>query len=666
MMSRRLQIDIALVAALLMLLLLSAGCSTSDPAGEVILPGEEEENEVLITHYEIANSLTAYPSQKVTLFGRGFQDGDILHFVDSAHRFAVSMTASAAYHASFILPAEVREGTYTLTLNRGNKSQLLGEMKLILTLNPNAVGDKEGATIKGIVYSGVTPLPGVRVSDGVITTTTDANGHYWLNSRKEKGYVFLSLPSGYEAESAPTRSLPGFWHTTENDAGKLEQHNFHLVKRDNKRHTLIVGSDIHVSAGKLNKDIERFKTGFLAEAGTFVNSRSTDQPVYTFILGDMSHDLYWYSNQFDIFSYKSLLENYPSPLFHIMGNHDNDPYIANDQQAEHAYRRAFGPTYYSHNMGEVHYIMLDNSVYVNKGGSQGVVGDRSIQQYIDPVQLQWLKEDLAAIADKNAPLIIGMHCPAYSNNRDTTFTNQPAFEPASKTSELTGLLHEFTQVHLLSGHIHHNANMVISDQLFEHNVASICETWWWGGRLTETPICKDGTPAGYALYEINGKEISWKYKSIGKEADKQFRSYDMNTVKALFENPEIIALLARYSNRGDGRDYKNVADDAVLINVWNYDPQWDITVTEAGSMKKLPGKRVLLRDPLHTYCYEIQRWNRVDKTISNSHASTPSAHMFIVETDSPNSTLEITVTDRFGAVYKETMRRPGKFDPSLF
>lgn len=83
-------------------------------------------------------------------------------------------------------------------------------------------------------------------------------------------------------------------------------------------------------------------------------------------------------------------------------------------------------------------------------------------------------------------------------------------------------------------------------------------------------------------------------------------------------------------------------------------------------MKKLPVKRVLLRDPLHTYCYEIQRWNRVDKTISNSHASTPSAHMFIVETDSPDSTLEITVTDRFGAVYKETMRRPGKFDPSLF
>jgi hypothetical protein len=128
----------------------------------------------------------------------------------------------------------------------------------------------------------------------------------------------------------------------------------------------------------------------------------------------------------------------------------------------------------------------------------------------------------------------------------------------------------------------------------------------------------------------------------------------------------VIDLLARYSNRGIGRDYEEVPDDAVLINVWNYDPQWSITVTEIESQKKLPLKRVLLRDPLHTLCYEIERWNRVDKTISNSHASSPSAHMFIVETDHPDTTLEIEVIDRFGTIYKETMTRPKQFDASIF
>ncbi len=653
--------------SLILIFLLFLGCSKLDPTGELPIPGDEDEIKgALITHFDVGDSLTVYPTEKVTLYGRGFKDGDLLHFKGKENHFEVKMIESATYHSHLIVPPEVHEDTYTLILNRDSDSQVLAEVTLLLTLNLNAVGDKEGATVKGVVYSGTTPLAGVRVSDGVITTTTNVNGYYWLNSRKEKGYIFLSLPSGYEAKPAPHKSLPGFWQSMEKEGDKLEQHNFHLVKKANKRHTLIVGADIHLFSSKLSKDIERFKNGFLAEASQLVNTLSDDQAVYTFILGDMSHDLYWYSNAFDIFSYRNLINDYPSPMFHVMGNHDNDPYIANDHQAEHAYIRAFGPTYYSHDIGEAHYIMLDNSIYLNKGGASGVVGDRSIKQYIDPVQLQWLREDLEAITDKSAPLIIGMHCPAYSNNQDNTFNHYPAFDPASKNDELIGLLNGFTQVHILSGHIHHNANIVISDHLYEHNVASICETWWWGGRLTDTPICKDGTPAGYGVYQINGREVSWKYKSIGKNADIQFRTYDMNSVKALFNTPEVIDLLARYSNRGIGRDYEEVPDDAVLINVWNYDPQWSITVTEIESQKKLPLKRVLLRDPLHTLCYEIERWNRVDKTISNSHASSPSAHMFIVETDHPDTTLEIEVIDRFGTIYKGTMTRPKQFDASIF
>ncbi len=41
-------------------------------------------------------------------------------------------------------------------------------------------------------------IAGVVVSDGVETVQTDNNGVYQLKSEKESGYVFISVPGGYE------------------------------------------------------------------------------------------------------------------------------------------------------------------------------------------------------------------------------------------------------------------------------------------------------------------------------------------------------------------------------------------------------------------------------------------------------------------------------------
>lgn len=71
-------------------------------------------------------------------------------------------------------------------------------------------------------------------------------------------------------------------------------------------------------------------------------------------------------------------------------------------------------------------------------------------------------------------------------------------------------------------------------------------------------------------------------------------------------------------------------------------------------------KRVKVPDPLHIISYEAKRLN-AGATPTSSFITTKSAHMFKVTASSPDSTLEISVTDRFGNVYPETMIRPKAF-----
>ena len=88
----------------------------------------------------------------------------------------------------------------------------------------------------------------------------------------------------------------------------------------------------------------------------------------------MTWDRYWNDNKFTIPTYKRLLQEvqYPLPVFHLMGNHDNDPTIANDDfAAAGPFRQIIGPTDFSFNIGNVHYILLDIA-HLGRRRSMGV------------------------------------------------------------------------------------------------------------------------------------------------------------------------------------------------------------------------------------------------------------------------------------------------------
>ena len=100
----------------------------------------------------------------------------------------------------------------------------------------------------------------------------------------------------------------------------------------------------------------------------------------------------------------------------------------------------------------------------------------------------------------------------------------------------------------------------------------------------------------------------------------------------------------------------------VLINVWGYDPEWTVEVTEG--VTPLTVQRVSAKDPLHIISYEAKRLN-VGAVPTSSFVTGNTAHMFRVRASSATSTLEIKVTDRFGRIYSETMTRPKDFTWSM-
>lgn len=643
--------------SLLLTPLCFAGCSDAEP--EPVFQTDKLVRDILVPE-----NMEVYAGQKYELQGKGYQTGDVLRFAGASSTLDAPVEEAGETFARFAVPAQLEAVKYTLTLHRGENSQLLGNTTVRFVRNTD-VPDKEGMNIKGMVYSGETALAGVWVSDGVLFTQTDADGCYWLKSQKKHGYVFVSLPSGYQP--AVDKAMPAFWASLYKDASRTEQHDFSLTRVDNDKHTIVVATDIHLANRNSPLDYKQFADGFMKDVKTFATANSA-APIYGLCLGDLSWDGYWYKNSWALPQCKEALATLPFPLYATMGNHDNDPRVAGDFGAEATYKSIMGPSYYSMNIGKVHYIMLDNNVYNNPGANED---DRSYYKYITAVQLAWLKEDLKHV-DPQTPIIVGMHCPSYViSSLVGNFVLYRSFnEPsnAAASNDLLNCFKGFKTVHLVSGHTHYNMTMPLSakgiggaDYMVEHNIAAVCGSWWWTAQYANNNLCKDGSPDGYKVFEVDGASIKWYYKGVGLDKSKQFRTYDMNVVKKYWQtDSEIAALVAKYTARKN--DYSTVGDNAVLINLWSYDTfgleGWTISVTENGN--PLDVKGAMLRDPLHTLSYDAPRTAR-SGSITEDFASAPTPHMLLVTASSATSTLEITVTDKFGNVSRETMTRPKSF-----
>ena len=90
-----------------------------------------------------------------------------------------------------------------------------------------------------------------------------------------------------------------------------------------KTYTLFVMSDVHLIGNATHRDLEQFRSTFLPDITAAVEATSGE--VFSLSLGDMTTDSRWYHDNFALPEYLREFRTYPSAIYHIMGNHDNDP-----------------------------------------------------------------------------------------------------------------------------------------------------------------------------------------------------------------------------------------------------------------------------------------------------------------------------------------------------
>lgn len=644
------------------LAIMSAAVSCK-PSGDDPTPEDEK---ITLSGVLIPGSIEACEGDPITITGKGFAAGDVfrLSSVDQtpAVEFTAPLTNITAASAAFAIPEGISTGKYKITIVRNSLSLSLGTISFTLKVNVD-VPELAGYNIRGLVFADGRGIEGAVVSDGVEVVKTNSKGIYYLKSDFKYGYVFISVPGGYQVETKDC--IPQFFVRTNGGSQRID---FSLTKVDNDKHIVVTMADMHLA--NRNNDISQFTSGFMPDVRSLMGSyEARGIKAYGLTLGDMSWDQYWYNNSYALPDYLNDIKNLGYPIFNTTGNHDNDPYVADDWGAQQPFMKNVGPIYYSFNLGKIHYIVLDDIQYNNVGASYGVIGTRSYVNAVTADQMNWIAKDLAAIDDKTTPVMVAMHIQLHSNP-SVSGMNGTSNISLTNGAALKNLFAQFKTVHVVTGHTHINYWVGDVDteaqQFMEHNTAAVCATWWWTGKngYAGNHICTDGSPGGYGVWAMDGKDMKWSYKGIGKAEDYQFRAYDLNNVHITADKycPNTSDANKTAFNTTYATPYNTSNQgNQVLINVWGWDDKWSIEVTEAG--KALNVTRVQTRDPLHIISYAAQRYRVANAT--PTFGTTNTGHMFRVTASSADSDLEIKVTDRFGNVYKQTMERPKAFSTSM-
>lgn len=558
------------------------------------------------------------------------------------------------------LADEYESGSYTAYLKRDARKKQIGKIYINIVdkidFEPSA-----GTTVFGLVSSEEGPVANVVVSDGTEVTVTDDKGIYELKSAKKWGYVFISVPSGYEV--AAEGVFPQFYQTLKGAADVVEQKDFKLTKVDGQdRYKLFLLGDMHL-ANRTN-DAAQF-TQFTTDLNAYMAQHS-GQKMYALTLGDMTWDHYWYKNNYALPQYRETINRQVKNLqiYHTMGNHDNDFMTTSDYDAAVKYVDCIGPTFYSFNIGQVHYVVMDNIDCSAYDGTDS----RNYVKKLSNEQLNWLAKDLAYV-DKSTPLIVAMHAQIYKPT-STGF----AFDHDSANTEALLAALDGYEVHFVTGHTHKVYNITPDDDvvkgrdIHEHNSGAICASWWWSGNLTPgVHVSIDGAPGGYAIWDIDGTDFAWLYKSTGWPEEYQFRSYDLNNVSFSMDDvpniPSNVRIQLAYKKYVNA--YPENSDNEVLIKIWNWNSNWELSVVDERG-KTLEYTPVWAYDPLHIAALSVPRFNNSGITSTPSFVTESATNFFKVKADDADVDLTITVKDEFGHTWTEEMQRPKAFSTDAY
>lgn len=400
-------------------------------------------------------------------------------------------------------------------------SILIGSLLLTsITFQAQNITIEPDKDLVGIVSDGNKGVEGVVVSDGYTTAVTNKDGVYQLARNELAKFVFITPPNNYEIPVAG--KLPAQYKPI-NQELKIVYANFQITKgKADNNFTLIAIADPQPS---VDWEADRFRNETIEDMNLLVKTYYSNIPVQGIAVGD----LVWDAPKL----YPTLVDKLNDLNFTILpviGNHDHDQQTKNDDySAAKNYEKYFGPTYYSYNKGQCHFVVLDDMIYHDR---------KNYDNEITPEQLEWLKQDLSYV-DKNKLIVLGVHVP-------TTFRKRTL----NNTKELYEILDGY-KVLIISGHTHDGETAFIDENIVEYNLNAAFGSGWVGD------IGRTGAPNGYGVFEIKGNKIAnHYYKATKQDREYQIKLYPLNSWKS-----------------------KN---DCVIANIWNWNEKWNVEVYEDG------------------------------------------------------------------------------------
>jgi hypothetical protein len=466
--------------------------------------------------------------------------------------------------------------------------------------------DARSVTVTGRVTGPDGPLSGVPVTDGLTVAQTDGDGRYRLSSSAHRPFVYLSVPAGYRLPTSETGTA-NFYRPIEANSSGTAKASFTLqpLDGDDAQHAFLFLADPQTRTAA---EMDTFQAETVPDVRRTVQALG-NQPVFGVGGGDLVFD------DLSLFTgYENAVRQMGIPFAQVVGNHDLNFDAATDPASSATFREHFGPEYYSFDRGAVHYVVLDDVYWP---GNDGFGQDNApYLGHIPSPQLRWLEQDLALVED-GRPVVVLTHIPplstAYERRGESTPSPQGMIV---NRAALYALLDPF-DAHIVAGHVHENEHRYAAGP-HEHVVGAACGAWWTG------PVCYDGTPRGYAVYEVNGESISWRYKSTGRDADHQMRLF-------------------------------HTADDSpksseLGANVWDADDEWTVVWYEDGVRRGKMERRTGV-DPQTKTLYAGD-----DRPAKHTWVNPQSTdHLFYAPFNPDAARIRVAATDRFGRTYTETL-----------
>jgi len=222
------------------------------------------------------------------------------------------------------------------------------------------------------------PISNVIVTDGKNVVKTDKKGKFTLNGYTKSRFISITTPSGYSTERyyIPISSdIKSYDFILANDNVQEASHSFIQIS-DTEIHNTGIG----LWATNLKEYIKNEKPAFLIHTGDICYENGLKMHIQSIN-----------SNTMGI------------PVYYGIGNHD----LTKGEYGEELYESIYGPTWYSFDVGNTHYVMTP------------MAGGDHVPSYTREDVYLWLKNDLKMMK-KGYSLVIFNH-DLLTTDEDFTF-----------------------------------------------------------------------------------------------------------------------------------------------------------------------------------------------------------------------------------------------------